>query len=439
MYGRIAARCRRRPRAGSAGGAQQAQPGSQGSQVQVRPAGMEQQGSGSGLDAQIWSAWDVAAAQPGVFRSSFDDFAHRTCVCEEAVKDDGVGGAAGGSGGDAGEVLQQRCIHVQYNAAHWAAKRQAPNAMSTNPEVPDVPLERPVDPAGFNFTKIRDSEVLFRFNLTPPTTPLRLVPPRADGAGPDQIVVNVSPLFRGHSLVLPDPAALAPQRMQARGLEGVLRLLAQNHCSGGSTRLLFNSLGAFASVNHLHWHLVQLPVAQAPIELLPEKELARDARSGVVLAGLASTESWGTDMLTLRLPLTPPPPLHDDAFGCTRSSAGDSERPHDMAVIGAACMRLFNLLYERKIPFNVLAAPPCADAGGQVTLRIFPRQNQAVQLRSNGYKMAVAELAGFAICQSEAEWAELTFSAYMARMRETVALPNSAALLAQLVKAWVDQ
>ncbi|NXI73354.1 GDPP1 phosphorylase, partial [Anseranas semipalmata] len=108
------------------------------------------------------------------------------------------------------------------------AERRRPQAVHS--------LTQPFDPREFNFTQIRPGEVLLH---------LRRCPLAGGGpAPPDRVlvVINVSPLERGHVLLLPEPAlglpqALTPQLLRA-GLEAVLL------SAHPGFRVGFNSLGA---------------------------------------------------------------------------------------------------------------------------------------------------------------------------------------------------
>ncbi|XP_042329075.1 GDP-D-glucose phosphorylase 1 [Sceloporus undulatus] len=123
------------------------------------------------------------------------------------------------------------------------------------------------DPQQFNFTKIRPEEVLFCLARgCRPGAPSRRV----------LVAINVSPLEFGHVLLLPDPALALPQILTPEALRfGLEAVLLSAH---PGFRVGFNSLGAFASVNHLHLHGYylnwELLVESAPCKpLLPESGL----------------------------------------------------------------------------------------------------------------------------------------------------------------------
>ncbi|XP_066592153.1 GDP-D-glucose phosphorylase 1 isoform X2 [Prorops nasuta] len=102
-------------------------------------------------------------------------------------------------------------------------------------------MDQPFDSDQFNFTKIPDREILFDLG---------------NGDGNDIIAVNISPIEWGHSLILIDRLKGFPQKATKSSLEKSVLLLL---LSGSPyLRIIFNSLCAYASVNHLHWHLYYL-------------------------------------------------------------------------------------------------------------------------------------------------------------------------------------
>uniref|UniRef100_V5IF92 GDP-D-glucose phosphorylase 1 n=1 Tax=Ixodes ricinus TaxID=34613 RepID=V5IF92_IXORI len=106
----------------------------------------------------------------------------------------------------------------------------------------------PFNPDLFNFTKVKDSEVLFELRKTDKcftaTKPGHCV------------VINVSPLEYCNSLLVPNLADCLPQVLSPDGL--MLAIDAVLLSSSPALRVGFNSLGGFASVNHQHYHLYYL-------------------------------------------------------------------------------------------------------------------------------------------------------------------------------------
>lgn len=101
----------------------------------------------------------------------------------------------------------------------------------------------------FNFNKINPDEIIFEMMKDTQgghekgqlDQPCRMV-----------VLVNVSPLEFGHCLFVPDPSLCFPQILTRFAIQvGIESVLLS---SDPGFRVGFNSLGAFASVNHLHLH-----------------------------------------------------------------------------------------------------------------------------------------------------------------------------------------
>uniref|UniRef100_A0A8C0H4A3 GDP-D-glucose phosphorylase 1 n=1 Tax=Chelonoidis abingdonii TaxID=106734 RepID=A0A8C0H4A3_CHEAB len=103
-------------------------------------------------------------------------------------------------------------------------------------------VKQKFDPQQFHFNKIKPEEILFHMVRSKlPGTPDCIL-----------VVINVSPLEFGHVLFIPDPALCLPQILTQELLKfGLESVLLSAH---PGFRVGFNSLGAFASVNHLHLH-----------------------------------------------------------------------------------------------------------------------------------------------------------------------------------------
>lgn len=106
----------------------------------------------------------------------------------------------------------------------------------------------PFNPDLFNFTKVKDSEVLFELKKTDKCS-------TATKPG-HCVVINVSPLEYCNALLVPSLADCLPQVLSPDGL--MLAIDAVLLSSSPALRVGFNSLGGFASVNHQHYHLYYL-------------------------------------------------------------------------------------------------------------------------------------------------------------------------------------
>ncbi|KAG0728781.1 GDP-D-glucose phosphorylase 1 [Chionoecetes opilio] len=127
---------------------------------------------------------------------------------------------------------------------------------------PDTILEiqQPVDPSKFNFTKIQEKEVLSKLKF--------LVSKHEDGAfGKEQekdnvalkatLIVNNAPICHTHSLLVPFLEECWPQVLNHQGLAAAVHAILLS--KSPDMRVAFNSLGAYASVNHLHFHIFYFP------------------------------------------------------------------------------------------------------------------------------------------------------------------------------------
>lgn len=131
-------------------------------------------------------------------------------------------------------------------------------------------LKMPFNPNGFNFTKIKKEELLFKFNLK--NSPLSA-----------SVIINNSPIEFCNSLMVPALKNCQPQVLTRESLKLALCMVALS--GQKSFRMGFNSLGAAASVNHLHWHMYYLksdliveeaPVTNGVLEDWPSKGFAFD-------------------------------------------------------------------------------------------------------------------------------------------------------------------
>ncbi|NXC51015.1 GDPP1 phosphorylase, partial [Penelope pileata] len=241
-------------------------------------------------------------------------------------------------------------------------------------------LTQPFDPRQFNFTQIRPGEVLLRLRRSPPA-----------GADPVLVVINVSPLELGHVLLLPEPVLGLPQALTApllcAGLEAVL-LSAQP-----GFRVGFNSLGASASVNHLHLHGFYLGhallVEQAPAEpLCPARGLGL-LRCVPAPALLFYTASTGLEAL---------------ARDVCRAAA-------HVVALGLA----YNVFVTRGAPLEGAAAP---GPGSGLRVLLWPRRPRFEAEEGAAFNVALCELAGHLPLATPAAFETLTEAEALRALRE---------------------
>ncbi|KAK9115301.1 hypothetical protein Syun_022098 [Stephania yunnanensis] len=136
---------------------------------------------------------------------------------------------------------------------------------------------QPFDPNKFNFTKVGQEEVLFRFQpstrfngkdvTTAETRIFEISNGEFGDLSTNVVAINVSPIEYGHVLLIPRVLDCFPQRIDNESLLLALHMAAE--AASPFFRLGYNSLGAFATINHLHFQAYYLakpfPVEKAPI------------------------------------------------------------------------------------------------------------------------------------------------------------------------------
>ncbi|XP_059191620.1 GDP-D-glucose phosphorylase 1 [Centropristis striata] len=249
----------------------------------------------------------------------------------------------------------------------------------------------------FNFNKINPEEIIFEMikdteggnEIGQLHQPSRMV-----------VLVNVSPLEFGHCLFVPDPSRCFPQILTRSavsvGIEAVLL------SSEPGFRVGFNSLGAFASVNHLHLHGYylnhELKIESMPVKpLVPEKGFYRllDFPAGF----LFYTESEGVEEVT-----------------------------------GAIC-QLTDFLVEGNIAHNVFltrGCPPsdciqnkkdlCSRKG--VRIAVWPRTSSFGAKEESAFNVALCELAGHLPFKNKKDY-ELTTEKDVMDIIQTYLLPDT--------------
>ncbi|KAA8523644.1 hypothetical protein F0562_010067 [Nyssa sinensis] len=130
---------------------------------------------------------------------------------------------------------------------------------------------QPFDGNKFNFTKVGQEEVLFQFEASEddevqffPNVPIDVE------NSPSVVAINVSPIEYGHVLLIPRILEGLPQRIDRESF--LLALYMAAAAGNPYFRLGYNSLGAFATINHLHFQAYYLAVP-FPIEKAPTKKI----------------------------------------------------------------------------------------------------------------------------------------------------------------------
>ncbi|CAL5354448.1 unnamed protein product [Camellia sinensis] len=125
---------------------------------------------------------------------------------------------------------------------------------------------QPFDGNKFNFTKVGQEEVLFQFEASDEDNETQFFPnaPIDVENSPSVVAINVSPIEYGHVLLIPWILECLPQRIDR--VSFLLALYMEAEAGNPYFRLGYNNLGAFATINHLHFQVhTQCCAKKAPI------------------------------------------------------------------------------------------------------------------------------------------------------------------------------
>ncbi|XP_074308347.1 GDP-L-galactose phosphorylase 1-like [Silene latifolia] len=147
---------------------------------------------------------------------------------------------------------------------------------------------QPFDDSKFNFTKVGLEEALFRFELSRDHMPQYFPSARitSESDSPNIVAINVSPIEYGHVLLIPRIFDCLPQMIDHASMLAALHFAKE--AADPFFRVGYNSLGAFATINHLHFQAyylqVPFPAEKAPTRIISEPK--NTPHNGVVISQL---------------------------------------------------------------------------------------------------------------------------------------------------------
>ncbi|RZC61272.1 hypothetical protein C5167_023021 [Papaver somniferum] len=239
---------------------------------------------------------------------------------------------------------------------------------------------QPFDGSKFNFTKVGQEEVLLRFEQScdEKTHYFASSAVDSDSISPSVVAINVSPIEYGHVLLIPRVLECLPQRIDHESF--LLALHMAKEAANPFFRLGFNSLGAFATINHLHFQAYYLSVP-FPVEKAPTQKIT-------MANGLPDNGVTISELLNY--------PVRALVFegGNTLKDLSD--------VVSNACI----FLQETNIPYNVLIS----DCGNRIFL--FPQcyaEKQALgevsqELLDTQVNPAVWEISGHIVLKRKNDY-----------------------------------
>jgi len=134
-------------------------------------------------------------------------------------------------------------------------------------------------------------EVLFAFEPAAPGTEPSFEESGKATRSPNVVLINVSPIEYGHVLLCPRVLDCLPQNLDPSTTRLALHFALE--VGNPYLRVGFNSLGAFATINHLHFQAYYL-AAPLPCERAPMRplRLKSGGSSGSSLAALGGSSEY---------------------------------------------------------------------------------------------------------------------------------------------------
>ncbi|XP_077253184.1 GDP-L-galactose phosphorylase 1-like [Tasmannia lanceolata] len=268
---------------------------------------------------------------------------------------------------------------------------------------------QPFDENKFNFTKIGQEEVLLVFQKSEDdkTQYFQNAPANAATKSPNIVAINVSPIEYGHVLLIPRVLDCLPQRIDHESFLLALHMAAE--AASPFFRLGYNSLGAFATINHLHFQAYYLSLP-FPVEKAPMRNIT-------TVKGLAESEVAIFELLNY--------PVRGLVFMCGNSLQDLSD------AVSKSCVWLQN----NNVPYNVLIS----DSGKRVF--VFPQCYAAKQalgevsqeLLDTQVNPAVWEISGHMVLKRTKDYEEASED-YAWRLLAEVSLSEQ---MFQEVKAYI--
>lgn len=252
-------------------------------------------------------------------------------------------------------VLPGECGYIaQLNIQRGIERRKPQEILS---------IQQEFDPKLFNFNKINSAEILFEMRkseeISAPNRPCASC----------VVIINVSPLEFGHCLLVPEPSRCLPQILTPHAVQIGLESLFLSADPG--YRVGFNSLGAFASVNHLHLH-------------------------GYYLSHVLRIESARTELILPRR-----------SFYCLldfpKAFMFYTDRHEESPDVAVTVCSLTDLLVEKNIAHNVFMTRGChpvredealSSVRRGVRIFIWPRVSCFGAKEESAFNVALCELAG---------------------------------------------
>lgn len=220
-------------------------------------------------------------------------------------------------------------------------------------------LKMPFNEELFNFTKVSEDEILLRVTVEGSQ--------EIKGA----LVINDSPIEFLSSLLVPSLELKQPQVLTQDSL-----LLALHFFANSNNRFLrmgFNSLGAAASVNHLHWHVYHFEhFLEIEETLCYDNSVLRD---------------W---------------PVYGFCWDIRNLSTTSFEN------LSETIMKIVDKCYEENIAYNCFITRKTRSNDSSIRFILWPRLPNLGRKHDMGIIAAFCEFSGFFICKTKESFDSLT-------------------------------
>jgi hypothetical protein len=241
-------------------------------------------------------------------------------------------------------------------------------------------VSQPFNDASFHFLKADVSECFAWVRLRSPL-PSSV---QADPLNDTLLMINNAPLTASHFLIVPQPAARLPQVLTPYAVRVAVKLCTHlaadgNGADGSSNVLLgFNSICAFASVNHLHLHAYRLALAPQHIQELNQAESGSVPSAYRPVMQLHSSPNFPVSLMSGQIP-----GLRIDKLNCEAA----------LNVL----LAVVEVVQSHDCAHNVVFF---SDSSGDVSAVVYCRAKAAGVKDAGSVNVAISELSGHVFAKS---------------------------------------
>lgn len=269
--------------------------------------------------------------------------------------------------------LGDSSFYAYFNNEYIANKRSPHNKMNDLSLI--QPIIVPFDYNKFNFSWIKQEEVLFLY-FSDSKRILKLSDLKdqsnlsnlSNENNLHHVIINKSPIFKYHTLLVPNLLLNLPQRINSDCLKLIHDFF--ENVDATDLRIGFNSLGGYASVNHLHFQLIFLKGIAKEMESFPIENFERKQLLAINKNILAELIDYPVKVYVLAFK-----EINSDIFkifGC-----------------------IIDIFTKRNIAHNILFSQKGKE------IYIIPRKNEKLNNFHGDLNCAWLEICGIAICRTE--------------------------------------